>query len=134
MPYNFEKFTAIGGSFAQKVSIRNTGALGLSQGVMRKQNLTEGHWYAVLYFDEENKAIGIRFTEDGEEDGAIRVQRRPSPTARKGVENWSGHISCLTFRITKDTFPANIPRWPWSSTIGAFWHLEQPEHFALKFG
>ena len=94
--FKFEQFLAVGGSYAPRVSIRSNGTLGLSQGLMRKHGLTVGEWYAQLFFDAEKRAIGIKFTQNQNEQGAIKVHARSSP-GKHGLENWSGHIAARAF-------------------------------------
>src|SRR5690606_18548985 len=90
--FNFEPFLAVGGSYCEKVSNRSNGTLGLSQGLMHRHKLTEGDLYAQLFFDMEKRAIGIKFLNDENARGAVKVHSRSS-TGKNGVLNWSGHIA-----------------------------------------
>ena len=94
--FTFEPFLAVGGSYATKVSIRSNGTLGLSQGLMHKHGLTKGNWCACLFFDAERRAIGIKFTQDENTQGAVKVHARSAP-GKHGLENWSGHIAARAF-------------------------------------
>ena len=96
MKFNFELFTATGGSYAEKVSIRSNGTIGLSQGLMRRRKLTEGQWFAQLYYDAENNAIGIKFIQDKDAKGAVRVGARQYKGA-DGTANFSGQIASRAF-------------------------------------
>ena len=77
--FKFEQFLAVGGSYAPRVSIRSNGTLGLSQGLMHKHGLTKGNWCACLFFDAERRAIGIKFTQDENTQGAVKVHARSAP-------------------------------------------------------
>ena len=96
MKFQFDQFLGARGSYAPKVSIRNTGQIGLSQGFLRRTGISAGQWYAQLFYDAKNKAVGIKFTQDAEAKGAVRVQKR-AVTSADGVENWSGHIPARAF-------------------------------------
>jgi len=92
----FEKFTKIGGSYAPKISIRTNGQLGLNQGTIRKFSLSEGDWYVVLYYDREERKIGIRKTRDHDEEGAAKLIRREVKT-KEGQSSMNCYISCKSF-------------------------------------
>jgi hypothetical protein len=59
MTYEFEKFESTGGSYTPKISVRSNGALGFSQGALRRFGLWDGDWYIQLYFDKKHNVIGI---------------------------------------------------------------------------
>jgi len=68
----FERFTQIGQSFKPKISIwANGGQIGFNQGSMKRYRL-EKYQYAIIFFDKENKRVGIKFTNDENEEGAIK--------------------------------------------------------------
>lgn len=94
--FNFQPFLAVGGSYAVRVSIRSNGSLGLSQGLMNRYGLTQGDWYAYLFFDAEKRAIGIKFTQDGKAQGAVKVHAR-STLGKNGQVSWSGQIAARAF-------------------------------------
>lgn len=94
--FNFQPFLAVGGSYAARVSIRSNGSLGLSQGLMNRYGLTQGDWHACLFFDAERRAIGIKFTQDANTKGAVKVHARSTP-GKHGQANWSGHIAARAF-------------------------------------
>jgi hypothetical protein len=94
--FNFQPFLAVGGSYAQKLSIRSNGSLGLSQGLMHRYGVNKGEWFARLFFDAEKRAIGIKFTNDGNAEGVVKIHVRSTP-GKGGQENWSGHISARAF-------------------------------------
>ncbi|MCE9615076.1 MAG: hypothetical protein K8T26_12430 [Lentisphaerae bacterium] len=94
--FNFEAFLGSGGSYAPRISVRNTGALGVSQGVCRRLRIEDGDWYVVLMYDKGQSAIGLKFTQDAGAKGAVRLQKRGVPTA-EGMLNWSGHVPARAF-------------------------------------
>jgi hypothetical protein len=95
-PFTFEKFTHAGGSFAPMISVRKDRALGISQGALRKFGLMEGDWYVVLFFDRSNNAIGIKPTEDPNEEGAVKLVKRLA-TGKNGQSSLSGSVSARSF-------------------------------------
>jgi len=96
MAFNFEPFLATKGSYAERISIRVNGSIGFSQGLMRKRALTEGSQFIQLFFDKEKQVIGLRFTKNPEDQGAIKLHSR-KVVSKEGVENWSGHASVRAF-------------------------------------
>ncbi len=96
MSFDFEQFTSVAGSYAPKLSIRNTGQIGLSQGLLRRVGIGDGQWYALLYFDKKMQAIGVKFTQEEDAKGAVKVQKRAT-TLADGVKNWNGHIPARAF-------------------------------------
>ena len=56
--FKFEKFTDPASSYDAKVSIRQTGQFGFNAGAVNKFRLSD-YGFVVLYFDTENRAIGI---------------------------------------------------------------------------
>lgn len=64
----FERFTKIGGSYSPKISIRTNGQLGFSQGAVKKFDMKK-YGFCQLYFDQTNKKIGLRLS--NEDDGSV---------------------------------------------------------------
>ena len=60
--------------FKQKVTITKAGHIALNKACMEKHVLPE-HEAAILYWDEENRKIGIALTAETESAGAIRLRR-----------------------------------------------------------
>ncbi len=96
MSFDFEQFTGVTGSYAPKLSIRNTGQIGLSQGLLRRVGVADGQWFALLFFDKKRQAIGVKFTQENDIKGAVKVQKRET-TSADGAKNWSGHIPARAF-------------------------------------
>lgn len=73
----FERFTARGRVAGPCISIRSNGQIAFSKAAVDTFDLMNFR-YAVLFFDPERKAIGIKPTNDDTEPGARRL------TAKKG--------------------------------------------------
>jgi hypothetical protein len=71
----FEKFTKVGKTFRPRISIRSGGQMGFNQGSRNRFELDK-YGYVVLYFDRENSRIGIKLTNDNNEEGAITLHKR----------------------------------------------------------
>ena len=104
----FEKFTKPRGSFAPRVTIRQTGQIGLSQGTIRRFSL-RGFEHCVLYYDKETNRIAISPTRDPNEEGAVKMTVRES----------DGYISAKAFLTYFDiNFDKSQPyRAVWDSQI-----------------
>jgi hypothetical protein len=64
-------------SFVPKVGIWARGQIGFNKGAVEKYKL-EQYDYVVLFFDEEQRRIGIKLTTDAKEEGATKVTKRQS--------------------------------------------------------
>lgn len=73
----FQRFIRTVRSFAPKVSIWSRGQIGFNTGATQKFSLNRFE-YAVLFYDDEAKKIGIHLTNDAAEDGATKITKRPS--------------------------------------------------------
>jgi hypothetical protein len=77
----FKRFTEtgfrLGKSGKPMVSIWRQGQISFNTAAMQAYKLKEYN-YAVLYYDEDAKAVGIMLTNDGKEDGAIKLIKRTS--------------------------------------------------------
>lgn len=92
----FQKFTKVGGrSFVPKVGIWARGQIGFNKGAMEKFKL-EHFNFVVLYFDEETRRIGIKFTNDPKEDGTIKVIKRATAVS------FSANAFLQTYEIRHD--------------------------------
>ena len=93
---NLKRFTEVGVSFDAKMSIRSNGMMGVSSGALRRFKLLDGDWYLVLFYDDDEKIVGILPTRDGDEEGAIKlVVRHPKPGSIQ--KQPSGHFSAKSF-------------------------------------
>jgi hypothetical protein len=73
----FEKFTGHGKSFHPKISIRKRGQIGFNSGAINRCHLDSVD-YAVLYYNKVKKQIAFQFTNNEKDEGAIKIQKRPS--------------------------------------------------------
>lgn len=71
----FEKFTKAGRSFAPKVSIWSRGQFGFSKGAVKRFNL-DGFGFVIFYYDKDTKRIGLEFTNDKDQEGALKLNKR----------------------------------------------------------
>ena len=72
----FEKFTKKGRSFKPRVTIRARGQIGFNNGSVAKFNLDKFD-YIVLYYSKEKNQIAMLLTSNKNEDGAIKLIKRP---------------------------------------------------------
>ena len=78
MGLKLERFEMVGSSFSAKVSIRNNGQIGISQGALKKMGISNDGHRVVLFFDAEARVMGIRPTTNEKDTGAIAVHLRPA--------------------------------------------------------
>jgi len=72
----FERFTKVGSSYAAKLTIRKGGYLGWSQGAAKKFGIDGEGYYAVLFFHKGKRLIGIKVSNNAEEEDSIKIQWR----------------------------------------------------------
>jgi hypothetical protein len=70
----FERFVKPGRIYTPSVSIWSRGQISFNQGCAIKYNL-ENYKYAILFYDRESRRIGIKFTNDETENGAIAMNK-----------------------------------------------------------
>ena len=68
----FKRFTKTGRGYKPKVSIWSRGQIGFNQGSVERFNL-KNYKYSILFFDDETRRIGVKFTNDENEDGISKV-------------------------------------------------------------
>lgn len=71
----FERFTKVGRGYKPKVSIWSKGQIGFNQGAVLRLNLKK-YKFAILFYDQESRRVGLRFTNDINEDGAVKLHVR----------------------------------------------------------
>lgn len=69
----WEKFTITRRSFKPRVSIRGKSQIGFNTAAIEDFQLKD-YKFAVLYYDKENKKIGIKLTNDKEEEGVRKLR------------------------------------------------------------
>jgi hypothetical protein len=87
MNYNFVKHTQVGKRFEERITITRARHVGFPT-QFYKDNALESYKYAVLFYDKEKNAIGIKFSAD-KEDGAIAIARHS--------KGYGGYISATSF-------------------------------------
>lgn len=69
----FEKFTKVGGrGYTPKAAIWKRGQIGFNQGAVRRYNLKDYN-FAILFYDKDQKKIGVKFVSDANEEGANKI-------------------------------------------------------------
>lgn len=71
----FERFTETGRGFEPKVSIWKKGQISFNRGAINRFNISD-YVYAILFFDKETNRIGVKFTNDDKEQGAMKMNHR----------------------------------------------------------
>lgn len=71
----WEKFTITRKSFRPKISIRGNSQIGFNFAAIEEFKLKD-YKFAILYYDKENKKIGIKLTNDKEEEGIRKLRVR----------------------------------------------------------
>lgn len=95
MGFAFEKFEHAGCSFVPKVSVRNNGSIGVSQGALRRFGITENDRYVNLFYDRANKVIGIRPVPENTPGSVKLIQR--SINGQGGKVSINAFISAKSF-------------------------------------
>jgi len=76
----FERYLRRKGFFTKPlVSIWKTGLISINDSAHRQLGL-EKMTHAVLFYDRDNKKIGLRFVDSSKEEGAIRLGKRKGST------------------------------------------------------
>lgn len=87
MEYSFSKHTQVGKRFENRITVTGTRHIGLPTQFYKDNNL-DGFGYAVMFYDKDKNAIGIKFTSE-KEDGAIAIA--------KHNQGYGGYISATSF-------------------------------------
>jgi hypothetical protein len=74
MTYTFKKFEQTNGRFETRLTITRSKHIGLPT-QFYKDNSIADYKYAVLYYDKENSAVALRFTNDEAETGRFSIMR-----------------------------------------------------------
>lgn len=85
--YNFKKFENVRGKTESRITITQSYSFGLPT-QFYEQNDIENYDYAVLYYDEENKAVAIQFTNDETEENKFSISHH---------QKYGGSISARSF-------------------------------------
>ena len=66
MSYDFKRFESTGGRYEMRISLTGSRSFGFPT-MFYEENKIAKYKYVVLYYDEKQKAVGIKFTADKEE-------------------------------------------------------------------
>lgn len=66
MVYNFKKFENIHGRYESRITITASRSIGFPTKFFKDNNI-DGYKFVVLYYDEDQKVLGIKFSNDEEE-------------------------------------------------------------------
>ena len=96
--FNFERFTHVGKRYSAQISIRNSGAIGISQGAIHQASMTEGDdWHVVLHYDRAQNVLGLQPVKGGAESGAIKVSIKRITNKETGGSAISAFLSAKSF-------------------------------------
>lgn len=87
MDYKFQKFTEVGKRFEDRITVTRSRAIGFPTQFC-KQNNIKNYKYGVLFFDETQNAIGIKFTNSEDEAGKISINHS---------SDYGGHLLANSF-------------------------------------
>lgn len=87
MEYNFKKYTQVGKKIEKRMTITRTGHIGLPT-QFYKDNKIDDYRFAVIYYDEDAKTVGVKFTKE-QEDGALLIS--------KNRDGYGGYLSAKNF-------------------------------------
>jgi hypothetical protein len=73
----FKRFTSTDKGFMPTVSIWNKGQFWFTSGAVNKFDLHK-YSYVIFLYDEKKREVGLLFTEDEKEDGAVKLGKRDS--------------------------------------------------------
>jgi hypothetical protein len=104
---SWERFTNIGRSVSPRVSIRGKVQIGLNTAAIIEFKLKDFR-YTVLFFDNTNKRIGIKLTNDQSEEGACKLRVRDDKkgahiSAKSYIKKYNlGDLSIKSFEASYD--------------------------------
>jgi len=76
---SFEKFENTGRMYRAKASIWSRGQMGLNNDALKEFGVKKDKdksWYVTCHYDKENNKIGLKFTQDMNEKGILKVSFR----------------------------------------------------------
>ena len=68
----FERFVRTGRIYTPTASIWSRGQLGFNQGALQKYDIGK-YKFSILFYDKDTNCIGVKFTNDESEVGAIPI-------------------------------------------------------------
>lgn len=97
----FERFTDIGRVFTPRATIRSTGQIGFNHGSVRRFEM-EKYAFVVLFYDKENKRVGVQLTNNKDEEGACTLS----------VKQGNGTVSARSFLEHYELMPEVTNQYP----------------------
>lgn len=88
MAYNFKKFENTHGRYESRITITSSKSIGFPTKFFKENNI-DSYKFVVLYFDEEQKAVGVQFSNDEEE--------RHKFTIIKSKDGYGGSVVATSF-------------------------------------
>lgn len=88
MAYNFKKFENTHGRYESRITITSGKSIGFPTKFFKENNI-DSYKFVVLYFDEEQKAIGIQFSNDENEQHKF--------TIIKSKDGYGGSVVATSF-------------------------------------
>lgn len=74
---SFERFSQVGQIFKSRASISTFGMLSFSSGARQRFQITEDKYkFAALFFDRDNRIIGIKLLENDDGNGVVNLRYR----------------------------------------------------------
>lgn len=74
MDFNFTKFTETGKRFEDTITVTRNRAIGFPTQFCKNNNI-KTFKYGILFYDNSNNAIGIKFSNDDNEQGKISINQ-----------------------------------------------------------
>ena len=97
----YKVFTETGSRIGKpQVSIWSRGQIGLNQGAMKRFKLKD-FTYAIILYDEDTRKVGIRFTNDEDSPGIIKLVKRGSGGVSFSAVSFLNHYGIQFSKTTK---------------------------------
>lgn len=88
MDYNFQKFENTHGRYESRITITGSRSIGFPT-TFYKENKIENYKYVILFYDPEQKALGIQFSNNEDEQHKF--------TIIKSQEGYGGSVVATSF-------------------------------------
>lgn len=88
MDYSFIKHTQTGKRFEDRITVTRNRSIGLPTQFC-EENKVKDYKFAILFYDKAKNAVGIKFTNEGAEQGKIAIS--------KNNQGYGAHILATSF-------------------------------------
>lgn len=124
MTYNFKKFEGRNLRLESRITITKSNSIGFPQKFYNDNNINN-YKYVVLYWDAQNKAVGIHFTNDDNEKSKFSIMR--------SKVGYGGGVIARSFFKANEINPKEYHgRYEWKKEeigeIGTVFIIELKEH------